>query len=147
MDEYSSDSSGTLRTQDVPFHSATSETLEESPPGFPSPTTMHEVLDRHARPPQKMVSKSFAPGMTPARDHRLPFQRSKALPEMPRHARVAAHQTDPGAGTPRAVRITDQRAPFQRRALGAVPGRWTLVSPQSPATAFKTPLSGEGSAV
>lgn len=127
-------SPGVFSRQTLPFHSATSETLEESPPGKPSPTSMHDVLDRHARPPQETDSKSCAAGIRPARDQRLPSQRSKELPEIPRQARGAAHHTEAGAATPRAVRITDQCLPFHLRALGAVPGGRRLVRPQPPAT-------------
>ena len=127
-------SPGVFSRQTFPFHSATSETLEESPPGKPSPTSMHDVLDLHARPPQETDSTACAGGIRPARDQRLPSQRSKALPEIPRQARGAAHHTEAGAATPRAVRITDQRVPFHLRALGAVPGGRRLVRPQPPAT-------------
>jgi hypothetical protein len=127
-------SPGVFSRQTFPFHSATSETLEESPPGKPSPTSMHDVLDRHARPPQETDSKSCAAGIRPARNQRLPSQRSKELPEIPRQARGAAHHTEAGAATPRAVRITDQCLPFHLRALGAVPGGRRLVRPQPPAT-------------
>ena len=77
---------------------------------------------------------SGAAGIRPARDQRLPSQRSKALGEIPRQARGVAHHTEAGAVTPRAVPITDQRVPFHLRALGALAGGRRLVKPQPPAT-------------